>query len=488
MQLIKNMQMSIHFAQNRKIVYAFFLVILLAPTIFIHTANYPDWGDDFAQYVYQSQQINSPSSEYKLVLNVDEYSSPKRSVFFSIALSLINPTIEISNYINLISVLYILGAVCVFLFFTNYFTFSISFFGTLCVFYNFLFLRLKSEVVPEFLFISLFYLILYLLYQPKKKYHYFLIPFLIGLLVSGRFIGLSLLLTYFVFLFLQPSKTNKQKLVDLLICSFVFIGVVVFINLVFLSEIKNDEVGLYGGAVLDNYSLNTLFENVSIYLKYSLLFFEQEIPFWMNGIIKVSMSIAFLIGFITSLKNLRNFANYALAFYLLFIFIYPYNGDTIKYLIPVFPLIIFYIVVGINNVLDNFRFSYKTQLVAVILSGILVSNSKTIFLAITQNSNNIGPYNASVIKDFFEIKQVVKSNESIAFAKPFVINLLADRNSYFMNEKNHKELLGKAHYFLIPKSTINELYFKSKNIVALNADTIELKNFYLLKLNSRNYK
>ena len=141
---------------KHKVIYGLLLIIVLIPTYFIHTQKYPDWGDDFAQYVYQSQQIKSPSPIYKQVLNVEEYSSPKRSVFFSVVLSVVNPTIEIQRYVNLISLSYILAAVCFFLFLSKHFSLIISFLGSLCVFYNFLFLRLKSEVVPEFLFISLF--------------------------------------------------------------------------------------------------------------------------------------------------------------------------------------------------------------------------------------------------------------------------------------------------------------------------------------------
>ena len=145
-----------------KLWYSLVLVVILFPTYFIHTQKYPDWGDDFAQYVYQAQQIHTPSQKYKEVLNVEGYSSSKRSVFFSVILSVIYPSTHIQNYVDVISILYILAAICCFIFLSSHFSHSISFITTLCVFYNFLFLRLKSEVVPEFLFIALFLLILHI--------------------------------------------------------------------------------------------------------------------------------------------------------------------------------------------------------------------------------------------------------------------------------------------------------------------------------------
>lgn len=75
MQFLKN-------SNTAKLWYTIALVIVLIPTYFIHTQKYPDWGDDFAQYVYQAQQIHTSSKVYKEVLNVEEYSSSKRSLFF----------------------------------------------------------------------------------------------------------------------------------------------------------------------------------------------------------------------------------------------------------------------------------------------------------------------------------------------------------------------------------------------------------------------
>ena len=325
---------------KHKVIYGLLLIIVLIPTYFIHTQKYPDWGDDFAQYVYQSQQIISPSPIYKQVLNVEEYSSPKRSVFFSVVLSVVNPTIEIQQYVNLISISYILAAVCFFLFLTKHFSLIISFLGSLCVFYNFLFLRLKSEVVPEFLFISLFCLVLLLLYS-KKNWVRYIIPILLGLLVSVRFIGLSLLLAYVVHLLLSKGNNFKEKLKELAICFGLFGIVTLFINHFFLNSIHNQEVTLYGNVVLSRLNVHQFFDNVSMYARYITLFFEQEIPFWMNTVMKCSVIFLFINGIICSLKNKDNILHFAFLFYLLFLLVYPYNGDTIKYLIPIVPLFIY---------------------------------------------------------------------------------------------------------------------------------------------------
>ena len=475
------MKPTFQIVKNQKWVYVVLLIIFLVPTYFIHSQNYPDWGDDFAQYVYQGQQINSPSAVYKQVFNVDEYSSPKRSVFFSVVLSIINPTIEIQQYVNLISISYILAAVCFFLFLSKHFSLIISFLGSLCVFYNFLFLRLKSEVVPEFLFISLFCLVLILLHS-KKKWARYVIPIFLALLVSVRFIGLSLVLAYVVHLLLSKENYIKVRLKEVVICFGIFGIVTLCMNYFFLNSIKNHEVTLYGNVVLNRLNLNQFFDNVSMYTRYITLFFEQEIPYWMNSIMKCLVIILFIIGIIFSIKSKINTIHFALVFYMMFLLIYPYNGDTIKYLVPIVPLFVYFIIFGFNSIIQQINFKYKQLLIIGFLSVVLLSNSKTIWLAVNQQSNQIGPYNIEAMDDLEKVKELVPSEKTIAFGKPFIINLLCDRHSYFVGNKNYSDVFSKADYFLSPKQTVQELYPKIQGIQVVKGDTIELKYFYLIRL------
>jgi hypothetical protein len=467
--------------KKQKWFYIVLLILFLVPTYFIHTQKYPDWGDDFAQYVYQAQQINSPSNEYKQVLNVNEYSSPKRSVFFSVALSIISPTIEIQQYINLISISYIIAAICFFLFLTKHFNLLISFLGGLCVFYNFLFLRLKSEVVPEFLFISLFCLVLYLV-NSKKEWIRHIIPILLALLVSVRFIGLSLLLAYVCHILVAKEKSGKEKAKEMLSCFGIFGIVTFFINYFFINTINNQEVTLYGSVVINRLTLQQFTDNVCMYSRYITLFFEQEIPFWINSIIKFFVIILFAIGFGGSVKKKITILHFAFLFYVLFLLIYPYNGDTIKYLIPIVPLFVYFMIFGFNTFIGKVNFNYKNELIAIFLFVVLLSNGKTIWLTIHHQSNQIGPYDIEAMNDLKKVKELVTPDKTIAFGKPFIINLLCDRHSYFVGNKNYVDIFSKADYFLSPKQTVQELYPKIQDIQVEKGDTIELFHFYLIKL------
>ena len=177
-----------------------------------------------------------------------------------------------------------------------------------------------------------------------------------------------------------------------------------------------------------------------------------------------------------------NIIHSAFIFYFLFLFFYPYNGDTIKYLIPIVPLLIYFCIYGINILLNTMKLKYKQAFIVAGLSIILLSNTKTIWLAIHQRDSKIGPYESTVITDLEKVKEIVSPEKTIAFGKPFIINLLCDRHSYFVSEKNHKEVFTKADYFLSPKPSVQELYEKHIDTHLLKGDTISLTHFYLVKL------
>ena len=313
------MKLILFFIANAiRIKYSLLLVLILLPTFFITNNHIHDWGDDFAQYIYQSQQINTPSDTYKQVLNVEEFSSPKRSLFFSMVLSSITPTHSISPYLNVIAILYIVAAVICFLFFTLNYSIYVSFIATLCLFYNFLFLRQKSEVLSEFLFIALFYITIHLIQLHKAKLKYIILV-LIALLISVRFIGVSLLVAYIIHILFLKIDSKKQKAIDVFTGLIVVVLIMTCINFFIIPDVSNHEVSLYSSYTKSTFNVFTIPHNIQTYSKYILYFFEQEIPYYLNTIIKSLVVILFGVGFYFSVKKQFGIIDLALVCYIAFL-------------------------------------------------------------------------------------------------------------------------------------------------------------------------
>ena len=139
-------------------------------------------------------------------------------------------------------------------------------------------------------------------------------------------------------------------------------------------------------------------------------------------------------------------------------------------------------IIGLKKVLERINFKQQHVAIVICLSVLFLSNTKTVWLQYHRLNAEILPYNENVLLEFEKIKQTVKPTENIAFGKPFIINLLADRDAYFLSNKNYERVFEKADYVLSPKKTIKELFPKIEGIKMTKGDTLELENFYLIKL------
>lgn len=352
-----------------------------------------------------------------------------------------------------------------------------------------MFLRQKNEVLSEFLFVTLLYTVLHLILikttSSNNKLRY-VIPILIALLISVRFVGVALFLAYLVDLIILKKYSKKEKIKEAIIFITIVFTLIVGLNLFFLNNVPNREVNLYGSFIFKNISLYTVFENIKTYSRYIFYFFEQEIPFYLNYVISFLVIVFFAIGLFFSIK--RNFGIIELTFfaYLICLFVFPYVGDSLRYLIPIVPLFFYYIIKGILCS-SNFLVLYLQHQVAVwFLLIVLFSNVNSIWIDYQAKRKRLGPYSSSVLQDFKNVSQYCDSKETIAFSKPFLINLFCDRNSYYLTNTNYAKLIDKADYFLISKQELGYLYFITNEIKTVNADTLSLNHFYLLKLKKAN--
>lgn len=461
--------------------YIAILLLFLSPAFYLIHESYPDWGDDFAQYIYQSQHIWKSSSDYKQVLNVSEFSSPKRAIFFSVLLSFVNGGLAIKPYLIFNTFLFLAAAVCVFLFASTYLNHVLSMLVSLVMFYNFLVLRLQQEVLSEFLFIALLYLILYLAQAYYKKLKLF-IPLLIALLISVRFVGVVVLVAYVFQILINANQNRKEKLKDVVYVFIINAVTLLLLNSVFVRGAHNEEISLYSNYTQNNISIESVWNNMKIYSQYILFFFEQEIPWYLNKIITILSIVFILIGLIMSFYQKATFTEYVFVGYVLALFIFPNSADTVRYLIPIFPLVIYYLTKGIlfpSNFLAQYFQYYFTISFLLIL---ILSNVNTVRLWWLNQKTQLNPYSVSVKEDFVKVKSIVKQNETVAFTKPFLINLFCDRNSYYLTNENCETIIPKVNYLLLAKNSLPEIHAKTSKIKLGVRDTTELNHFFLLKL------
>ena len=465
-------------------IYILFLLLLLSPTYFLDNNNTHDWGDDFAQYLYQAKCLRNNTEPVKKINNINEYGSAKRGVLFSELLAILPSYSEIKPYKQLIFVFYLLSAVVVFMFFSVYFNSFLSLLLTLCIYLNYHVLDLKAIVMPEFVFMFFVYFVFVLNEKQSFKSKIYLISLILGLLTTIRTIGIAFFIAYILTLLLQKEKKWKEKFIDAFKSILVFAVIIFLINMLILPQIHNEEYSFYKNVFISEINFGSIAFNLSSYYSGLQLLFEQEVPRYMNCIIFYSILILISIGIVIRLKSFLGFKEISLVLYLLVLIIFPRNGACIRYLIPLTPLLIYYLAVGGFYIFSftTITNTYAAPLISIYFLVLILSNSKTIWISFHELKNSYGPYNKEIMADFQKIKTITKPNESIAFQKPFTINLFCDRDSYFYNEINCKIISTKSDYILLAKNkNIDELYDLRLNNETRGKDTLELANFYLIK-------
>ncbi len=457
---------------------------MLSPAYLLDNNNTHDWGDDFAQYLYQAKLIRNKAEPVKKIFNINEYGSAKRGVLFSGLLSILPNFSEIKPYKQLIFVFYLLSAVVVFMFFSFQFSSLLSLFLTLCIYFNYHVLDLKSTVMPEFIFMFLLYFVFVLEKEQRLRSKIYIIPLILGLLTTVRTIGIAFFVAYILTLLLQKEKKWTKKFIDTFKSILVFVMIIFLINMLILPQIHNEEYSFYKTVFILEINFNSLAFNLSSYYSGLQLLFEQEVPRYVNYVIFYSILFLVSIGIIIRFKSYFGFKEISLILYLLVLIVFPRNGACIRYLIPLMPLIIYYLIEGGLYIftLNKLVHKYSIHFLSIYLVVLIISNSKTIWISYHTSPNEYGPYNKEIMADLLKIKNITKPNESIAFQKPFTINLFCDRDSYYYNELNIDSVNSKADYILLAKNrNIDELYDLGLNNKTKGKDTLELTNFYLIK-------
>ena len=187
---------------------------------FINIKDSHDWGDDFAQYIHQAENIvkGIPQTETGYIYNKDYplYSPP---VYFTGFPLLLAPVYAIAGnsiiaFSYLISALLFLSAIIFFRFFNSYFNPLTSYLLVLIIVCNPWILNYKMEIGSDIPFtFFLFLSILFYLHSKKSMGALILLGVLAGFLISIRNIGIAFALSVVLdeLLNIKKEKENKKR-------------------------------------------------------------------------------------------------------------------------------------------------------------------------------------------------------------------------------------------------------------------------------------
>jgi hypothetical protein len=483
---------NIHLLKSLIVKYpSFTYLIIFTPLFFLNIRSDHDWGGDFAQYIEQAKCFIQMKSMNNIGYIYNEYFpslSPRvYPPFFSILISPIYLFYQLNMvpYNYLISFFLVVFGILIIHFLKNYFGFFKSILIGILFIYNPFFLIFKSEILADIPF-SVFFLMIIILFNTKKQEfkHWFLIGCLIGILCTIKSIGIvifiSLILHSINIGFLDFKhhlnfKTTLNKIGPIYKSIFTGCIVILFINLIAFHEIK-----ISSGYEKTFQSVESIYltfnENVFYYSELIKNFFNnyEGSELWITNLLGSGILILFIVGLLNSFTKESNLLNWITIVYFITLFVYPYKNSGFRFLIPVIPLILFYISKSIRLISTN-----KINLIVFYFTVFFTLSQYRKQLITIQQSTKIiqeGPYKNEVNYAFKEINRITTRNSVIVFKKPSVLSLYTNRKS-FCNSQNstvedletqftiHKPTHFLIYEKLIDTSLVNYLEQKKLQII-----------------------
>lgn len=482
------------------------VMVFLLPLFWLNILDKHDWGGDFAQYIQQAINIieGRAQNDTHYIFNPHNpyLAPPTYPVGFPIMLSPIiavfgNSVIALSYYMTGIFIVLLLLS---FAFLKKEFGFILSFVAILIFAYNPHMIILKGEIISDIPFTT-FILFSVLLYRHNSLGNSWYVSVILGLVLTftllTRSIGFIVLIAIFLDQLILWYKEDKKQLASLLKrfkgVGLVFATTIVFYFLVTLIilPVQTENYQFYTSLFSFENLGETLFTTSDYYLQTFQNFFQYEAGKWnIIGSLLQAFAVCFLIiGFVS--RSLKSFGVIELTFilYLGVILLFPNASQGFRYLLPMFPFMLYYMISGIRTIQLDIR--VKQNYIAVAIFALVALQYKPGIHSITEKPFIwFGPQHPASQFTFEYIRANTPKDALIIFEKPRVLGLYTQRDSYNINKRNTSVSTARQinelgfDYILISEDLKND----SLNMYIDQHDS-ELKLVYergLMKLYKRN--
>ncbi|HEX5001946.1 MAG TPA: hypothetical protein VFW78_05585 [Bacteroidia bacterium] len=376
-----------------------------------------DWGDDFAQYLCQANVIAGNLNQLPVTC-INSYSPEVKGILFSFLLTPLMGSASLIMNCKLITAFFLgMFGFQTFRFLnqiTNIFT---AWFFSIFLISHIETVALVNQVLPDilFAFITLTALVLYSNKHVSNKLSAF---FLAGLTTGFKSAGLVLAAVFLlltIYAFLNGSMQIKQMLkrIGLLVSGPVLIKIATLIYF----NVESTDLWYIHQSV-DSFTSYRITESIGIYYKSFKSLFEFEVPSLANSIIVTGTGILFVIGFVGSIVREKSVLELFFTFYLVMLMLYPDYNESFRFLFPLFPLFLWYIVKAVRIIQETVRLN---------VAGIVTSGLATLLVIGNLSTLRVNrPVSASIcdadaLELFHYLRKSVPKGNIVSCDKPWAI-------------------------------------------------------------------
>ena len=350
-----------------------------------------------------------------------------------------NHIIVFSYFMSLILVV---TMVCVFKFLNQYFNAIIAISGTMIFAFNPWILSFKGEILSDLPF-SLFLLFSLLVYEKNKKNKKRkLIAVIVGILIGYsmliKSIGILMLIAIIFDCLVSILSLKKPKPNKKLLREFSLVGISILSTLLtyliigfFIFPAKHESYSFFYSLFSFKELGNIVLNNLDYYIKIFQDFFHPGNGKW-NFAPQITKAFAltfFIVGLFLRLTQKPGVKEFLLILYLFVILMFPNTTQGFRYLLPIFPILMYYIIYGLKSIQLEVK-TYRFIIIFFIVISIGLQY-KIDIIRISNQTSIINSPQSPAAKELFEyISNNTNINSTVVFNKPRVLGLYAKRDSY----------------------------------------------------------
>ncbi len=411
------------------------IIVLLAfaPVLFINVSASHDWGDDFAQYIFQAKCIveGKPQTTFAIIdpafYNV--IGPPTRPVGLPLLLAPFYYFFGNNLFVFscLMSLCYFLIAILTFRYLRDWIAFVPTLLWTATMIYNPQFLQLKLAVLSDLPFIVLLFIFLDIIKKPVTTKQIMWLSLIAAFMICIRLIGIVLIPVYSIYWLTNKStkKTASAFLTQPILFSSLALLLFLFVNnILFQTTYQSWTAYAFITGMIDK---TTLLNTVHYYTFIFTLIYEQEIWGFANIIQKSLMLSLVLIGIIISFSKRIKIEDWFVMIYLCAMFLYPSCSAAIRFLMPVFPMLLLYQTETLSSIqIPSYRLN-NLKLIIIPIIVLLTYKINLENILHQQGTIQEGPQEKYAAEAFQYINDSLPKEATYAFAQHHAFILYTDR-------------------------------------------------------------
>lgn len=449
--------------KNKQYLIALFFVLL--PLLFLNVRPDTDWGDDFAQYLTQSQNFcqgkKMMESGYLHELSPALSGPAAYPPLFPILISPVhaNSKNDFKNMNRYMAFWLVLASMIIFIYFQRFRSGFEAFIVAFLFTYHPFAFSFKNEILPDFTFIFFTFLTLIAFHSKPHKGKLLIVALLTALTFSIRSQGIVLALVIPI-AYLINQKKEAIRAVRIRECLY---HCLYFITLTLIINALVFNTPLFSSAYTSLINPEIILQNLVIYydaIAYYLSFNYFGYPI-LRAIFVATLLVLMVRGIIAAWKYNKISVLYFITF-LLMLLNYNYTEMSIRYSLPLIPFIFFFIFIGLKKVSSHVLRSNKITtafLVLIFFAAGIRYYAKDFKYA---NDFKSGPLSVESQHFFKNIKEKSQKNAVIMFFKPRAMYYFTGRSSFYTNS-------------VIPQKYIMQ-EFRNINLYALEINTEVVKS------------